>query len=205
MGAILAIAVARVNNVAGLRRILGYLCLMALILHASLLSLPFSKAFWTLETAVLDTLTAIVFCWLVLSAGIGFTGVAGRLLSARPMVFVGTISYGIYVYHLLVPGMLRALSSWAGIPMPTGVYALAALYISITLAISIVSAIAFERPINRLKRHFEYGPGPTAAVATSPRPEIGREMAGAPGSPQADLPQEAASSHGVLYAGDNVP
>ena len=50
-----------------------------------------------------DTGAALVFCWLIGAASRGFVGTTGRLLEWRPIVYLGKISYGIYIYHFLVP------------------------------------------------------------------------------------------------------
>ncbi|HXE52334.1 MAG TPA: acyltransferase, partial [Tepidisphaeraceae bacterium] len=37
---------------------------------------------------------ALIFCWLVGAAAVGFAGVAGRVLLFRPLLLIGTVSYG---------------------------------------------------------------------------------------------------------------
>jgi peptidoglycan/LPS O-acetylase OafA/YrhL len=39
---------------------------------------------------------------LIYRAAEGFTGIPGILLTRRPLLYIGKISYGIYIYHLPV-------------------------------------------------------------------------------------------------------
>jgi peptidoglycan/LPS O-acetylase OafA/YrhL len=41
--------------------------------------------------------------WLIASASAGFPGVAGGIFSFAPFIYIGKISYGVYLYHLFVP------------------------------------------------------------------------------------------------------
>ena len=53
--------------------------------------------------AIFDVSAALVAGWVVWSASIGIDGLIGRLLEVRPLLYLGTISYGIYVYHKFIP------------------------------------------------------------------------------------------------------
>ncbi len=75
------------------------------------------------------------------------------MLANRPMVYIGKISYGIYVYHFYSGRMLDLFSSkWRTFSYP--------IVLVLSFAISMVAATAswflFEKPINGLKRHFRY-------------------------------------------------
>ena len=77
-----------------------------------------------------------------------------RLLSVEPLVYLGRISYGLYVYHNFLYGTKKALLGpfpWLD-PVPEVAIALAA-----TILISVVSWHLFEAPINRLKDRIPYG------------------------------------------------
>ena len=44
--------------------------------------------------------------WVVLRASTGFRGPIGKLLEIKPLIYLGTISYGIYVYHNFIPSLI---------------------------------------------------------------------------------------------------
>jgi len=68
------------------------------------------------------------------------------ILTNRLMVYMGKISYGIYVYHFFVPYLMR------GIHFPY----VRLTYPFITIILAMISWHFYEYPINKLKRHFEY-------------------------------------------------
>ena len=100
-----------------------------------------------------ETLLAMIFAWLVAGASRGFVGWARIGLQARPIVYLGKISYGVYVYHLLMLYVVPFLFQKLGIALPDDEVARFLLYSGITIAVASVSWVAFEAPINRLKRH----------------------------------------------------
>ncbi len=109
------------------------------------------------------TVTALFAVWLIGMASRGFRGVLGYVLASSPMVYIGRISYGLYVLHMFVPHLVdhffpnrtfAAGGTWAGL----------ALYTAISIVMATASWYAFEAPINRLKKYFEYdGAKPAAA------------------------------------------
>lgn len=90
-------------------------------------------------------------------AHVGVRGPLGRLLEARPVVAIGRVSYGIYLYHMFVLygllklGMVMPLLAGPG-PLMFLVGA------PLTVGIAFVSWRLIEAPANRLKRHFPYSP-----------------------------------------------
>jgi peptidoglycan/LPS O-acetylase OafA/YrhL len=96
---------------------------------------------------------ALVFGWVVWGAAEGFGGVVGNVLSAGPVRYIGTISYGIYLLHDFAwmgltkigfdPGVLR--TSQGLLPM-----------LSATLLMAAGMWHLWERPINALKRWVPY-------------------------------------------------
>jgi peptidoglycan/LPS O-acetylase OafA/YrhL len=137
--------------------------ILAIIGFACLLLLP---ADHILAVLLQRLLISIVSLYLVTRASIGFTGVAGKILENRTLQYVGRISYGIYVFHMLVPGYIVPLL--LNIPLlprtlirlgiaPTLNYWEHRIFSFIVLlAVSSVSWYAFEKPINELKRYFAY-------------------------------------------------
>jgi peptidoglycan/LPS O-acetylase OafA/YrhL len=113
------------------------------------------KGMLDLQTVTQDTAVALISVWLVASASRGFRGLAGKVLSSSPLVYLGTISYGIYLYHYFMIWVFRREFGWIRKQYPNqGAYFLA--LTAATIAVASISWFAFERPINGLKRHFPY-------------------------------------------------
>jgi peptidoglycan/LPS O-acetylase OafA/YrhL len=74
------------------------------------------------------------------------------VLSSAPMVFVGKISYGVYVYHMTVPLLFWFV--WQKFHLPAIGNHFTSLIV--LLVASYLSWILFEKPINNLKKYFPY-------------------------------------------------
>jgi len=122
---------------------------------------------WQAANVVSGFGAALTFSWLIGTAGQGFGGLFGRALEWIPLRYLGKISYGMYVYHLFVPGLMAYLA-WAGgiYYWSTGLEAFV-VYTSLTIAIASLSWRVLERPLNNLKRWF-----PFESVVTDPRPGL---------------------------------
>ena len=91
-----------------------------------------------------------LFCtWLIGRAVFGFTGIVGYILSIRPLKYIGKISYGIYLLHILIPGMFM------GLKYPTNHILRFFIYFIVTIAISSLSWFFFESRILKFKDKFE--------------------------------------------------
>jgi peptidoglycan/LPS O-acetylase OafA/YrhL len=91
-------------------------------------------------------------------------------LNQRILIFIGKISYGIYLYHTIIPWFWRVLYQWLlgrGIDFHS-IYFFVPKFLHndldlvvkffILIFVSWCSWIFFESPINRLKKYFEYKP-----------------------------------------------
>jgi peptidoglycan/LPS O-acetylase OafA/YrhL len=120
-----------------------------------------SLNFFGLDTlpygVLIDTLQIPVLAWAVWTARAGFGGVAGAALSSRPLVYLGRISYGIYVIHNFMPQVFHLVR-----PMPD-TWLTAGIYTGLTLILAAASWRFLEGPMNRLKSRFGY---------RTPRPKI---------------------------------
>jgi peptidoglycan/LPS O-acetylase OafA/YrhL len=112
------------------------------------------------------TAQAFVFCWLVDAASRGFGGSAGRLLEWRPIVYLGKISYGIYLFHYFVPPALSKAAAWLGVDYRQRGSLNFLVASLVTVAIASLSWRLFEGPINDLKRHFSYDAEPIVRSPT---------------------------------------
>ncbi len=106
--------------------------------------------------AIFDVGAALIAGWVVSSASTGLRGPIGKLLEIKPLVYVGTISYGIYVYHNFVLHFMY-MPKTAKILLLLHSSLLASLLIGgVTISLAALSWHVFERPINNLKRYFKY-------------------------------------------------
>jgi peptidoglycan/LPS O-acetylase OafA/YrhL len=109
-------------------------------------------------------LMAVVYGWVVLSAAIGFGGIVGRVLENRVAVYIGRISYGIYVTHNFMPSVVEALFG----PLPKIVAA--PIVLGLTFGVCALSYRFYEAPIRRLGDRLR---SPRRATAgTLPREEV---------------------------------
>lgn len=130
---------------------------LALLLFAGLLLLPGDHLLVVLFQRLLISGLAL---FVVARASVGFGGVAGRVLNNGALRYVGRISYGIYVFHMLVPGylvpFLMRIANRLGISLTLGYWSHRLFSLAVLLAVASVSWYAFEKPINELKRYFSY-------------------------------------------------
>jgi peptidoglycan/LPS O-acetylase OafA/YrhL len=101
-----------------------------------------------------------------------------RWLRFRPLMRIGTISYGLYLYHyplvVMTHDLSTALAMWTLAPF----FRLAA--VIFTIPIAVLSWRLVEQPILRWKSRFEYANGsetlPGKPVVVRDRRHVGREV-----------------------------
>jgi peptidoglycan/LPS O-acetylase OafA/YrhL len=136
------------------------LCLVfGLMLLMVVLASRWSGKAWRVRMIFEDTAFLLVSVWLVERAARGFRGIGKAVLEFAPLVYVGTISYGIYVYHEFIPPLIEMIHQHFGMslgfPAEEGLvrfgYVTAA-----TLLLAALSWHFYEKPLNDLKRYFPY-------------------------------------------------
>lgn len=103
------------------------------------------------SSIVVEPLEAVALGVLVARTVTGFDGWVGRALSARTLVYAGQISYGLYIYHILVsllanrwfPDSARWMIDIPAVRLITLAIA--------TLLFAMLSWSLLEQPINRLR------------------------------------------------------
>ena len=133
-GAILVGAALALSDIRRVPRWVGVVAAVLLAAAWGLLDgqseLLYRGGFWITELA----------CAVLIGACLGGDGV-GRVLAWRPLRAIGTISYGVYLWHWPVYVVLSEER------VPLGVPALLALRLAVTFAIAVVSYRWLERPI----------------------------------------------------------
>lgn len=157
MGALLAQARHSLLTKETIRKYVNRLILpVGLVLSVCLWALVYFEINWSANIVLFDLSVAMIFCWFINSASMGFGGVAGSLMASRPLVYCGKISYGIYVYHQFTPPILGFLSAKAGFSYQPHGWLSLVLGVSLTLVFSSLSWYLLEQPVSNLKRHFSY-------------------------------------------------
>ena len=145
IGALLALLPDRVRNGKITIIMLAVLSLAALIVFPVAFTGPgdiFSTQ-WKLTSALIGALAVTIIVSHRNAPALWF-------LRIRPVMFIGQISYGIYLYHQFVNyGLEQVLPPLRG-------SLVFAIKVSVSIALAAISWKLFESPINRLKRHFSY-------------------------------------------------
>ena len=125
--------------------------------------LVFTKKNWGLDTYEMSTVgftfTSFFYVTLVLLAVTHPEGPVGRFFNLRPLIALGAIAYGLYLFHepvkdllyLALTGQLPRLVSWSDA-------AIDLLAFGITLLIARVSWVHFEKPLVRRGHRYSYWP-----------------------------------------------
>ncbi len=155
IGALLAMVCQSGIRRARLDRVMNWAVLPAGIATLTGLVVFYSEQ-W--RSVFFDLGLALCYSWLVYRAARRFSGTMGRLLEARPLVFIGKISYGIYVYHVFVPALVISILRSFGRNLEER-YAIIVLLALVTdIGIPAMSWYFLEMPISQLKRYFTSHP-----------------------------------------------
>ncbi len=155
LGALVAILAAR-HPPEKVTRILRRMAVPAtvLLLLMSVLRLKLHSLAWGLFL-IKDLLEGCMFSALVWASVQGIRGMTGSLLSFPIPVFLGKISYGLYVYHPFAEGILGWLCRQLHLPMvqPDSFFSFV-MNSGLAILISSLSWYLYEAPLSSLKRHF---------------------------------------------------
>jgi len=94
---------------------------------------------------------AVVLFPLVIWAGLSFSPVI-KVLSWRPLVFLGDASYAIYLCHFPIQMVIVTLDQSLGLHINYSSYWFYALYVVVTLAVASVVHVRFEKPMQTMLR-----------------------------------------------------
>lgn len=128
------------------------LWIILILAHQRLILLGLDRIFASLGTMIL-----------IEGADRGYTNKFGKFLQHKWITGLGKISYGIYLYHLLIPFLFWKVYNQFVSPSSPLTYALVnpamsfILYFLLTVIFSKLSWRFLEHPISRLKKYFDYG------------------------------------------------
>jgi peptidoglycan/LPS O-acetylase OafA/YrhL len=145
IGAILAYL--RINQPERMNKILKNNILF--ILCALLCVIPALPGVYPLlRFVILRTAFSICCFWAIGKASSGsINGIAGRFLNSRIIIYLGKISYGLYIYHQFMPWIFDHLPKFRHASF---------FYFPATIALASLSWYLLELPVNRLKKYFKY-------------------------------------------------
>ena len=108
-------------------------------------------------TAFADTFLALGFGGMLIAAIVSEpgSGLYARALCAWPLKSIGTVSYGLYMMHILVFVVIGSFEFRMLRYGAWGNFAVVAVRIVLSLALAALLWFGFEKPILRLKRRFE--------------------------------------------------
>lgn len=127
-----------------------------------------------LRSVLVEPFEASAFVVLVARTATGFSGWIARFLSLPGLVFAGRISYGLYIYHVLVA---MVFDRWLPLPMRwllTDPSARLTLLGTVTLIVAALSWRFLEQPVNRFrgkKTRAALGAIPSGEPASAISPE----------------------------------
>jgi peptidoglycan/LPS O-acetylase OafA/YrhL len=157
LGALLAIGRSQVPKVEGSERVRRLIRVLFLFPTVFVLAIGAAQVFagglpWALMTSIGRFACVIVFMWFVDQAATYETGTIGRALRWEPLVYIGRISYGVYVLHAFTPFLLEAV----GLRAPDHPWLRFVVLSLTTIGLASVSWFVLEAPINRFRRRFPY-------------------------------------------------
>lgn len=93
---------------------------------------------------------SFVCLWIISKASIGFKGILKPVFENKTIMYIGKISYGIYLYHNFIPLIYSSLK----LPPLQNLFLRFSVYAALLILISSISWFLIEKPINGLKKYF---------------------------------------------------
>ena len=132
-------------------------------LGRALMTLPENNLF----LALTESVDAVFLAWALSMALVGVKGPYARLLSWAPLIYLGRISYGIYVYHVFVIIIISPLLVPYGLTEAHFAFGRMAILLMLTLALSSLSWHYVEQPFLAWKKALAPSPHRKQAPAAA--------------------------------------
>ena len=109
----------------------------------------------------------LAILWLIDISSRGFPGRVGQLMTLQPILYLGRISYGLYVLHMFAGFPVAYFCDAIGMPSLRFGFTGVLLKAIATILAASLSWHFFEAPLNSLKRRFPYRPEKTSLDSPS--------------------------------------
>ncbi|MBK9332811.1 MAG: acyltransferase [Ignavibacteria bacterium] len=106
-----------------------------------------------IDVAMSKFCISVIALFMVSKLSLGAGGIWKLILENKFIIYIGKISYGMYIFHTFIPAIYTALK----IPPAKSLIVMFVIYFLMLLIISSVSWYLLEKPINSLKKKFSYG------------------------------------------------
>ncbi len=109
--------------------------------------------------SVVDDVFFAIACFFIISiaSSNGFNGISKLILNNKFIAYCGRISYGLYIFHLIVPEIFMPLAKKLGLmAIYNNNLLLFAVFFAITFLLAFISWNILEAPLNRLKDKLPY-------------------------------------------------
>ena len=131
------------------------------LICAAVASLAFSRYLRFLPdtnpgTAAVEFFECVFFGWLLLFLVANPKSLAARALAFRPLIFVGKVSYGIFVFHTLIAVSVSPWLNAVGLNGTSHPFLRAAILAMISIAVAAASWHLMEQPLNHWVRRQEF-------------------------------------------------
>jgi peptidoglycan/LPS O-acetylase OafA/YrhL len=130
--------------------LIAYACFF---LGRALMTLPENNV-WL---ALTESIDAIFLAWVLAAALTGMNERYARVLSWAPLVYLGKISYGIYVYHVFIIILVSPLLVPYGLSEDHNAFGRIAVLLGLTLLVSSLSWHWLEQPFLAWKKSMSTG------------------------------------------------
>lgn len=119
--------------------------------HLKVLDLSFNTD-WIIRSVA----SLILFPYIVGAAHKGIGGIVGQILESKPVVFMGAISYAVYLYHSLALALTARGAYAVGFRELDPSFAMFVAASTLSILFGVASRHIVEQPVNRLKSRFQY-------------------------------------------------
>jgi peptidoglycan/LPS O-acetylase OafA/YrhL len=133
-------------------RFLRWSLVLGCVILGSVTVLYFRRIGTTLVAVFLCLGCSLIFMVIIARAADGIKGWPKPILEAAPLLYIGQISYGLYVYHNFMPGIVKLFYVGNGGRLARLVIAAASL--ALTFAAAVLSWHLIEKPISKLKSYY---------------------------------------------------